>query len=147
MPIDRVALHAKTAFDKWEGWAKAIERDRRVTFGDKFIWAPNSVMMSPLFNDAVPQIATARFSDEVAQTIEKYAPNGDILSPEWRMWWKHMPEYRLVSPFACVAGEWGGRRLMAVVGLDPHGLRSRTAPFTSCVKAQWRADAHKTGRR
>ena len=23
------------------------------------------------------------------------------------MWWKHMPDYRLVSPFECVAGEWG----------------------------------------
>ena len=95
MPIDRVALHEKIAFEKWEGYAKAIERGRRVTFGDKFIWAPNSVMMSPLFNDGVPQTATDMFSDEVAKAIEKYAPDGDILSPEWRMWWKHMPDYRV----------------------------------------------------
>ncbi len=102
MPIDRVALHEKIAFDKWEGYAKAVERDRRVTFGDKFIWAPNSVMMSPLFNDGVPQTATDMFSDEVAKAIAKYAPDGDILPPEWRMCWKHMPDYPLLSPSACV---------------------------------------------
>lgn len=93
---------------KWEGYAKPIERGRHVSFGDEFIWAPDSVMMSPMFNGGVPQSATDMLSAEVAAAIAKYAPDGDILTPEWRMWWKHMPDYRLVSPFECVAGDWGG---------------------------------------
>ena len=47
------------------------------------------------------------FSDEVAAAMAEYAPDGDMLTAEWRMWWKHMPDYRLVSPFECVAGDWG----------------------------------------
>lgn len=50
MTRDRVALHERIAFAKWEGYAKPIERNRHVAFGDEFIWAPDSVMMSPLFN-------------------------------------------------------------------------------------------------
>ena len=69
--------------------------------------APDFVMMSPLFNDGVPQSATDMFSGEVAEAMAKYAPDGDMLTAEWRMWWKHMPDYRFVSPFECVAGEWG----------------------------------------
>jgi hypothetical protein len=121
MGVDRTALHEKIAFEKWEGYAKAIERGRHVTFGDRFVWAPDSVMMSPLFNDGVPQSASDMFSAEVATAVAQYAPDGDILTPEWRMWWKHMPDYRLVSPFDCVAGEWGFTSCDTYAGTLPDG--------------------------
>lgn len=57
MTLDRVALHERIAFAKWEGYAKPIERGRHVSFGEKFIWQTDSVMMSPMFNDGVPQSA------------------------------------------------------------------------------------------
>ncbi|BBY90648.1 hypothetical protein MGALJ_03170 [Mycobacterium gallinarum] len=107
MARDRVALHESIAFEKWEGYAKSIDRGRHVNFGDKYIMAPDFVMMSPQFNDGVPQSITDMFSGEVADAAAKYAPDGDVLTPEWRIWWKHMPDYHLVSPFECVAGEWG----------------------------------------
>src|SRR5689334_11044502 len=86
---DRAALNEKIAFEKWEGYAKPIERGRQVTFGEKFIFAPDYVMMSPHFNDGVPQSAAEMFSDEVAAAMAEYAPDGDMLTSEWRMWWKH----------------------------------------------------------
>lgn len=55
MTQDRVALNEKIAFEKWEGYAKPIDRGRHVTFGDKFIFAPDYVMMSPHFNNGVPR--------------------------------------------------------------------------------------------
>jgi len=123
MTRDRVALHERIAFTKWEGYAKPIERNRHVTFGDEFIWAPDYVMMSPLFNDGVPQSAADMLSGEVAAAIAKYAPDGDILTPEWRMWWKHMPDYRLISPFECVAGDWGFSSCDTYAGTLPDGTR------------------------
>lgn len=39
MNPDRVALHEKIAFEKWEGYAKPIERGRHVNFGDNYIMA------------------------------------------------------------------------------------------------------------
>src|SRR6478672_11000801 len=101
MSKDRVALHEKIAFEKWEGYAKPIDRGRRVNFGENYIMAPDFVMISPLFNNGVPQSITDMFSGEVAEAVAKYAPDGDVLTPEWRMWWKHMPDYHLVSPFEC----------------------------------------------
>lgn len=37
MARDRVALHESIAFEKWEGYAKSIDRGRHVNFGDKYI--------------------------------------------------------------------------------------------------------------
>ncbi len=82
MNQDRVALHEKITFEKWEGYAKPIDRGRHVTFGENYIMAPDFVMMSPLFNDGVPQSITDMFSGEVAEAVQKYAPDGDVLTPE-----------------------------------------------------------------
>jgi len=30
-----------------------------------------------------------------------------MLTPEFRMYWKYMPDYRIVTPFECTATEWG----------------------------------------
>lgn len=106
MTQGRVALHEQMALAKWEGYAKALERNH-VTYGDEFIYAPDAVIMCPLFNGGAAQSITDLFSNEVAAAVASYAPDGDILTPEWRMWWKHMPDYRLVSPFECIAGDWG----------------------------------------
>ena len=121
MNKDRVALHEKIAFEKWEGYAKPIDRGRHVTFGENYIMAPDFVMMSPLFNDGVPQSTADMFSGEVAAAMAKYAPDGDMLTAEWRMWWKHMPDYRLVSPFECVAGDWGFSSCDTYAGTLPDG--------------------------
>ena len=123
MNQDRVKLHEQIAFEKWEGYAKPIERGRHVNFGDKYTMAPDFVMMSPLFNNGVPQSITDMFSGEVAEAVAKYAPDGDVLTPEWRMWWKHMPDYRLVSPFECVAGDWGFSSCDTYAGTFPDGTR------------------------
>ncbi|GAB3223801.1 hypothetical protein [Mycolicibacterium hippocampi] len=74
MPIDRVALHEKIAFDKWEGYAKAIERDHRTAGMRDFLWTNE---------------------------------DGQIA------WWD-----RFVG-----SADWA--RLMAVIGLDPRGLRGQ----------------------
>ena len=107
MASDRKTRNERIAFEKWEGYAKPIDRGRHVDFGESFAFASDYVMMSPMFNDGAPQTAAEMFSDEVAAAMAKYAPDGDMLTAEWRMWWKHMPDYRLVSPFECVAGDWG----------------------------------------
>ena len=123
MNKDRVALHEKIAFEKWEGYAKPIDRGRRVNFGENYIMAPDFVMISPLFNNGVPQSITDMFSGEVAEAVAKYAPDGDVLTPEWRMWWKHMPDYHLVSPFECIAGDWGFSSCDTYAGTFPDGSR------------------------
>jgi hypothetical protein len=102
-----MAVNERIAFEKWEGYAKPIARGRHVNFGESFRFAPDYVMMSPHFNDGLPQTAAQMFSDEVAAAMAKCAPDGDMLTSEWRMWWKYMPDYRLVSPFECRAGDWG----------------------------------------
>ncbi len=130
MNQDRVKLHEQIAFEKWEGYAKPIERGRYVNFGDKYIMAPDFVMMSPLFNNGVPQSITDMFSGEVAEAVAKYAPDGDVLTPEWRMWWKHMPDYRLVSPFECVAGDWGFSPVIPTPGRFPTVRGSNCASTT-----------------
>ena len=55
--------------------------------------------------------------------MAEYAPDGDMLTAEWRMWWKHMPDYRLVSPFECVAGDWGFSSCDTYAGTLPDGTR------------------------
>jgi len=121
MTRDRVALNEKIAFEKWEGYAKPIERGRHVDFGESFVFAPDYTMMSPHFNNGARQTAQDLFSDDVAAAMSEYAPDGDMLTPEWRMWWKHLPDYRLVSPFECVAGEWGFSSCDTYAGTLPDG--------------------------
>ena len=70
MSSDRTALNEEIAFQKWEGYAKPIDRGRHVNFGEKFVFATDYVMMSPHFNDGAPQSAADMFSDEVAAAIE-----------------------------------------------------------------------------
>ncbi|WP_333894273.1 hypothetical protein [Mycolicibacterium gadium] len=84
MSSDRVTLNEEIAFQKWEGYAKPIDRGRHVNFGEKFVFAPDYVMMSPHFNDGVPQTAAEMFSDEVAAAMAEYAPDGDRGCPESR---------------------------------------------------------------
>jgi len=57
MSSDRVALNEEIAFQKWEGYAKPIDRGRHVNFGEKFVFATDYVMMSPHFNDGARQSA------------------------------------------------------------------------------------------
>ncbi len=121
MTEDRVALHERMALAKWEGYAKAIERNRHCTFGEEFIYAPNAVITCPLFNGGAAQSITDLFSDEVAAAAATHAPDGDILTPEWRMWWKYMPDYSLVSPFECIAGDWGFSSHDTYAGTLPDG--------------------------
>lgn len=106
MTVDRVALHRRMAYAKWEAYTKAPETNH-VTYGDEWIYAPDAVMMCPLFNGGVAQSMADLFSDEVAAAMANCAPDGDMLTPEFRMWWKHMPDFRLVTPFDCFAAEWG----------------------------------------
>jgi hypothetical protein len=106
MTVDRVALHRRMARAKWEAYAKAPET-KHVTYGDDWIYAPDAVMMCPLFNGGGAQPMAELFSDAVATAMAEYAPDGDMLTPEFRMWWKYMPDFRLVSPFDCTAAEWG----------------------------------------
>lgn len=103
---DRVALHERMARAHWEAYAKAPETNY-VTYGDEWIYAPDAVMMCPLFNGGVAQPMADLYSEEVAAAMARYAPDGDMLTPEIRMWWKHMPDWRLVSPFDCTATDWG----------------------------------------
>lgn len=103
---DRVALHRRMAHAKWEAYAKVTETNH-VTYGDEWIYAADAVMMCPLFNGGIPQPMADLFSEELAAAITKYAPDGDMLTPEFRMWWKHIPDFRLVSDFDCDAADWG----------------------------------------
>ena len=56
MNKDRVALHEKIAFEKWEGYAKPLDRGRHVTFGENYIMAPDFVMMSPHVQRRCPAV-------------------------------------------------------------------------------------------
>ncbi|OBK71260.1 hypothetical protein A5651_19215 [Mycobacterium sp. 1274761.0] len=106
MTADRIALHRRMARAKWEAYAKAHETNH-VTYGGEWIYASDAVMMCPLFNGGAPQPMAELFSEAVATAMAEHAPDGDMLTPEFRMWWKYMPDFRLVSPFECVAAEWG----------------------------------------
>jgi hypothetical protein len=120
MTVDRAALHRRMAYAKWEAYATAPETNH-VTYGDEWIYAPHAVMMCPLFNNGVEQPMADLFSDEVASAMAKYAPDGDMLTAEFRMWWKHMPDFRLVSPFDCVAADWGFAVRDTYAGTLPDG--------------------------
>lgn len=106
MTSDRTARQRRIAHAKWETYAKAPETGK-ITYGDEWIYAPDAVMMCPLFNNgaAVPMADLA--SEKVLAAIQKFAPGGDMLTCEFRMWWKHMPDFRIVTPFDCTAAEWG----------------------------------------
>lgn len=106
MTSDRVALHRRMAHAKWETYAKAPETGK-VTYGDEWIYAPDAVMMCPLFNDGAENLIADLASDEVLAAMQNFAPDGDMLTCEFRMWWKHMPDFRIVTPFDCAAAEWG----------------------------------------
>ena len=72
---DRVALHPRIAYGKWEAYAKATETNY-VTYKDEWIYAPDAVIMCPLFDDGVEQSMADLFSEEVAAAMAKYAPDG-----------------------------------------------------------------------
>ena len=107
MTEDRVALHERMALAKWEGYAKAIEKEPPLHIR-------RGVHLCTQCRDHVPPVqrwccavdTPYLFSDEVAAAAATHAPDGDILTPEWRMWWKYMPDDSLVSPFECIAGDW-----------------------------------------
>jgi len=103
---DRVDLHRRMAHGKWQAYAKAPETDR-ITYGDEWIYAPDAVMMCPLFNGGIAQRMADLFSEELAAATAEYAPDGDMLTPEFRMWWKYMPDFRIVTPFECTPADWG----------------------------------------
>ena len=103
---DRVELHRRLAYAKWQAYAKPHETDR-ITYGDEWVYAPDAVMMCPLFYGGEPQRMADLYNDEVAAAMAEYAPDGDMLTPEFRMYWKYMPDYRIVTPFECTATEWG----------------------------------------
>ncbi|WP_293010393.1 hypothetical protein [Mycobacterium sp.] len=72
----RVDLHRRIAYGKWEAYAKATETNH-VTYGDEWVYAPDAVMMCPLFNGGVAQPMADLFTDELAAAIAKYAPDGE----------------------------------------------------------------------
>jgi|KBSSwiStaDraftv2_1062776.scaffolds.fasta_scaffold20249_6 hypothetical protein len=102
----RKELHRRLARGKWEAYAKAPET-RHISYPDEWVYAPEATIMCPRFNGGEPQ----RFADDLATdeivALVADVPDGDMLTPEIRMWWKHMPDWRLVSPFDCTATDWG----------------------------------------
>jgi hypothetical protein len=105
MSSDRVELHRRLAKGKWEAYANALDT-RRVSYPDEWIFTPDATIMCPRFNEGEP----TRLADHVtpeALTLMAEIPDGDILTPEMRMWWQHLPDFRLLSPFDCTAEEWG----------------------------------------
>ncbi|BBZ70942.1 hypothetical protein [Mycobacterium paraseoulense] len=106
MTSDRVALHHRLAHSKWEAYARAPET-KKITYGDEWVYAPDAVMMCPLFNGGADHVMADLASEEVLAAMQHYAPDGDMLTCEFRMWWKHMPDFRIVTPFDCRPAEWG----------------------------------------
>lgn len=106
MRSDRLALHRRIAHAKWETYARAPET-KRITYGDEWIYAPVAVMMCPLFNGGAESPLADLASDELLPAIKEFAPDGDMLTCEFRMWWKHMPDFRIITPFECIAADWG----------------------------------------
>lgn len=105
MSSDRIELHHRLARSKWEAYANVRETGL-VKYSDEWVYAPDAVIMCPRFDNGKPH----RFADlATGELIALFAnlPDGDYLTPEIRMWWKHMPDWRLVSPFDCDAAEWG----------------------------------------
>ncbi|QLL08868.1 hypothetical protein [Mycobacterium vicinigordonae] len=106
MTSDRVARHHRVAHAKWETYATAPET-KKISYGDEWIYAPDAVMMCPLFNDGADSPMADLASQEVLAAMQDFAPDGDMLTCEFRMWWKHMPDFRIITPFDCRAADWG----------------------------------------
>lgn len=103
---DRVARNRRIAFAKWETYAQAPETGK-ITYGPEWIYSPDAVMMCPLFNGGADHVMAELASQELLEAMQTYAPDGDMLTCEFRMWWKHMPDFRIVTPFDCRAADWG----------------------------------------
>jgi hypothetical protein len=52
---------------------------------------------------------------------------GDVLTPEMRMWWQHLPDFRIVISFECHAPEWGFAQYDPYAGTTAKGNRSQPA--------------------
>jgi hypothetical protein len=120
MSEDRIALHRRMAHAKWEAYAKAPETNH-ISYGDEWIYAPDAVMMCPLFNGGATQTMANLASDEVLEALARYAPDGDMLTPEFRMWWKYLPDFRLATPFECHSADWGFAVHDTYAGTRPDG--------------------------
>jgi hypothetical protein len=104
MSSDRAELHRRLAKGKWEAYANAPDTGR-VRYLDEWIYAPEAVIMCPRFNDGQPRRFSEVITDEMIPPLAN--ADGDLLTPEMRMWWLHMPDFRFVSPFDCTAADWG----------------------------------------
>jgi hypothetical protein len=85
MASDRVALHRRIAGAKWETYATAPET-KRISYGGERIYAPDAVMMCPLFNGGNEHAMADLASTEVLTAMQEFAPDGDMLTCEFRMW-------------------------------------------------------------
>jgi hypothetical protein len=108
------------AHAKWLAYANAPDTNY-VTYGDEWIYAPDAVMMCPLFNGGVAQPIANLFTEELAAAMNRHAPDGDMLTPEFRMWWKHLPDFRIITPFDCAAADWGFAVRDTYAGTLPDG--------------------------
>lgn len=120
MTSDRVARHRRIAHAKLETYANAPDTGR-ITYGDEWIYAPDAVMMCPLFNDGADHRMADLATDELLAAMQNFAPDGDMLTCEFRMWWKHMPDFRIVTPFECRADDWGFAVRDTYAGTLPDG--------------------------
>lgn len=105
MSLDRLDLHRRLAKGKWEAYANAPDTGV-VKYPDEWIYTPDAVIMCPRFNNGKPQRFADLATDEIIPLVANL-PDGDTLTAELRMWWKHMPDFRLVSPFDCTVADWG----------------------------------------
>ncbi|WP_231986369.1 hypothetical protein [Mycobacterium sp. E2479] len=80
---------------------------KKISYGDEWIYAPDAVMMCPLFNNGAESPMANLASDEVLEAMQNFAPDGDMPTCEFRMWWKHLPDFRIVTRFDCAAADWG----------------------------------------
>jgi len=105
MSSDRLELHRRLARAKWEAYANAPDTGR-VSYGDEWVYTPDAVIMCPRFNNGAPQRFADVANDEIIALLADIS-DGDTLTPEMRMWWKYMPDFRLVTPFNCAPADWG----------------------------------------
>lgn len=105
MTSDRVDLHRRLAKAKWEAYANGPDLGH-ITYGEEWVFTPDATMMCPLFNDGESNLMSDLATPELMEALASLA-GGDVLTPEVKMWWKHMPDFRIVSPFDCVAADWG----------------------------------------
>jgi hypothetical protein len=105
MTSDRVELHRRLAEAHWDAYANCVESGR-VDMGDEWVYAADAVMMCPRLNNGEDSPMAEMVTEDMAPLLVNVAPE-DRISYEMRMWWKVMPDFRLVSPFECMAEEWG----------------------------------------